>query len=68
MKKFIFILLLQFVAYCLYSQSYSIKYRETLRYSMRLKEKMPNNGNNKNNMNVMSNNNNYMEQTLFPIP
>ena len=37
----------------------------TLRYSMRLKEKMPNNGNNKNNMNVMSNNNNYMEQMKF---
>ena len=37
----------------------------TLRYSMRLKEKMPNNGNNKNNMNVVSNNNNYMEQMKF---
>ena len=37
----------------------------TLRYSMRLKEKMPNYGNNKNNMNVMSNNNNYMEQMKF---
>ena len=37
----------------------------TLRYSMRLKEKMPNNGNNKNYMNVMSNNNNYMEQMKF---
>ena len=37
----------------------------TLRYSMRLKEKMPNNGNNKNNMNVMISNNNYMEQMKF---
>ena len=37
----------------------------TLRYSMRLKEKMPNNGSNKNYMNVMNNNNNYMEQMKF---
>lgn len=36
MKKFIFILLLLSAAFCLYSQSYSIKYRETLSYSMKI--------------------------------